>query len=358
LDSVASFDIRYRQLLGPDGRATGEWPASAADTGQLLAMYRMMTLCRVFDAKAINLQRTGRLGTYAPCTGQEATHVGVGAAMQADDVLFPVYREYGTQLWRGVTLAGIFTYWNGDERGTWFDGPRQDFPWCVPIASQMPHAAGAAMAFKVRGQARCAVAYIGDGGTSQGAFYEALNAAGTRALPLVTVVVNNGWAISVPVAEQTAARTLAQKAIAAGMPGIQVDGNDVIAVRAVMEEALARARNGGGPTLVEALTYRLSDHTTADDASRYRPAGELEAAWQREPLLRLRQWLQDQGQWSPAQEETLRSDCQAQVEAAVQAYQALPPAGTDSMFEHLFAQLPVDVQAQQQLAHHYATQRS
>ena len=358
MDSVAHFDIRYRQLLGPDAQATGEWPGFATDPGQLLAMYRMMTLCRVFDAKAINLQRTGRLGTYAPCTGQEATHVGVGAAMQADDVLFPVYREYGTQLWRGVTLAGIFTYWNGDERGTWFDGPRQDFPWCVPIASQMPHAAGAAMAFKVRGQPRCAVAYIGDGGTSQGAFYEALNAAGARALPLVTVVVNNGWAISVPVAEQTAARTLAQKAIAAGMPGIQVDGNDVIAVRAVMEEALARARNGGGPTLVEALTYRLSDHTTADDASRYRPAGELEAAWQREPLLRLRQWLQDQRLWSAAQEDALRSECQAQVEAAVQAYQALPPAGTDAMFEHLFAQLPVDVQAQQQVARHYATHRS
>ena len=357
MHSVASFDIHYRQLLDAQGRATGEWPGFAKDPSQLLQMYRVMTLCRVFDTKAINLQRTGRLGTYAPCTGQEATHVGVGAAMQADAVLFPVYREYGTQLWRGVTLAGIYTYWNGDERGTWFDGPHQDFPWCVPIASQMPHAAGAAMAFKVRGQARCAVGFIGDGGTSQGAFYEALNAAGAQALPLVAVVVNNGWAISAPVAEQTAARTLAQKAIAAGIAGIQVDGNDVVAVRAVMEEALARARSGGGPTLVEALTYRLSDHTTADDATRYRAAAELEAAWQLEPLLRTRHYLQSQGHWNDALEASLRADCQAQVDAAVTAYQSLPAASTDSMFEHLFAHLPQDLQAQQASARHYAAHK-
>ena len=162
-------------------------------------MYRMMVLCRLFDAKAINLQRTGRLGTYAPCTGHEATHVGVGAAMRPEDVLCPVYREYGTQLWRGVTLTEILTYWAGDERGTNFAGPREDFPWCVPIGSQTPHAAGVAMAFKIRKQPRCAVAYIGDGGTSQGAFHEAINLAGAQRLPVVFVVVNNGWAISVPV---------------------------------------------------------------------------------------------------------------------------------------------------------------
>ena len=354
MKNVAEFTIRHEQLLDADGRPTGTLPEFARDAGDVARMYRLMTLCRLFDAKAINLQRTGKLGTYAPCTGHEATHVGVGAAMRPEDVLFPVYREYGTQLWRGVTLAEIFIYWSGDERGTNFAGPREDFPWCVPIASQSPHAAGAAMAFKIRGQARCAVAYIGDGGTSQGAFYEAMNLAGAQALPVVFVIVNNGWAISVPVAAQTAAQTLAQKGIAAGIPGLQVDGNDVIGVRAVMEEALARARGGGGPTVIETLTYRLSDHTTADDATRYRPAGELEAAWLREPLIRTRRYLESLGAWSDAWEKALREECAAQVDAAVLAYQSTPKDATDAMFDHLFANLPVGLEEQKEIARRWS----
>src|SRR5688572_17338520 len=258
-------------------------------------MYRLMTLVRTFDTKAINLQRTGKLGTYASCLGHEATHVGVGASMQPLDVLCPVYREYGSQLWRGVTMKEILMYWGGDERGNDFATPRHDFAWCVPIGSQTLHAAGAAMAFKVKGEKRCAVAYIGDGGTSQGAFYEAMNLAGARKLPVVFVIVNNKWAISVPIEAQTAAQTLAQKGIAAGIPGVQVDGNDVIAVRDVMSRALERARSGGGPTVVEAMSYRLSDHTTADDASRYRDPAEVTEAWKIEPLIRLRKLLESRG---------------------------------------------------------------
>src|ERR1700690_4346689 len=208
---------------------------------------------QILDAKAVNLQRTGKLGTYASCLGHEATHIGVGAAMRPEDVLAPVYREVGTQLWRGVTMREILTYWGGDERGNDFAIPRQDFPWCVPIATQTLHAAGAAMAFKVRREPRCALAYIGDGGTSEGAFYEALNLAGARGLPVVFVIVNNGWAISVPVAQQTATQTLAQKAVAAGIPGMQVDGNDVFAVRDTVAEALSAARAGAGPCVIEAL---------------------------------------------------------------------------------------------------------
>jgi pyruvate dehydrogenase E1 component alpha subunit len=354
LKTVAEFQITYLQRVDADGVVQGELPAFARDDAQLIEMYRLMTLCRIFDAKAINLQRTGKLGTYAPCTGHEATHVAVGAAMRAEDVLFPVYREYGTQIWRGVTLAEILVYWGGDERGTNFAVPREDFPWCVPIGSQAPHAAGAAMAFKIRKQPRCAVAYIGDGGTSQGAFYEALNLAGARALPAVFVIVNNGWAISVPVGEQTGAQTLAQKGIAAGMPGVQVDGNDAIAVREVMESALARARSGAGPTVIEALTYRLSDHTTADDASRYRPAAELESAWLREPLLRMRKLLEARGAWDAQREQQLRASCAAEVETAVQAYFAHPRPDGDSMFTHLFARLPAALQEQRDTARQYA----
>ncbi|MDQ2641450.1 MAG: pyruvate dehydrogenase (acetyl-transferring) E1 component subunit alpha [Pseudomonadota bacterium] len=353
MKTVAEFAIGYEQLLDAQGRPTTALPAFASDPQQMLAMYRMMVLCRLFDAKAINLQRTGKLGTYAPCTGHEASHVGVGAAMRAEDVLCPVYREYGTQLWRGVTLTEILTYWAGDERGTNFAGPREDFPWCVPIGSQTPHAAGVAMAFRIRNQPRCAVAYIGDGGTSQGAFHEAVNLAGAQRLPAVFVVVNNGWAISVPAAAQTAAQTFAQKGLGNGVPGVQVDGNDVIGVRKVMEDALERARRGDGPTVVETVTYRLSDHTTADDATRYRPATELEAAWKVEPLLRTRAFIEAQGWWDEAREAALRSECTALIEEAVQGYQNRTPVDTDHLFEHLFAHPPATLAAQRDTARRY-----
>ena len=353
MKTVARFNIEYEQLLDPSGIATGQLPEFARDSEQLLRMYRLMTLVRVFDAKAVNLQRTGQLGTYASCIGHEATHVGVGAAMHADDVLAPVYREYGTQLWRGVTMTEILMYWGGDERGSDFAGPRHDFAWCVPIATQTLHAAGAAMAFKMRAEPRCALAYIGDGGTSEGAFYEALNMAGARALPVVFVIVNNGWAISVPTAEQTAAQTLAQKAVAAGIRGIQVDGNDVIAVRHVVGTALEAARSGGGPCVIEALTYRLSDHTTADDASRYRKGQEVKDAWALEPLIRFRGFLINAGIWDADKEQALLRDCAAQVEATVGEYLGTPKQSTDAMFDFLFAAVPKHLQEQRETARRY-----
>jgi pyruvate dehydrogenase E1 component alpha subunit len=287
--------------------------------------------------------------------GHEATHIGVGAAMRPEDVLAPVYREFGTQLWRGVTMTEILTYWGGDERGSDFAGPRHDFAWCVPIATQTLHAAGAAMAFKVRREPRCALAYIGDGGTSEGAFYEALNLAGARALPVVFMVVNNGWAISVPLAAQTAAQTLAQKAVAAGIPGVQVDGNDVFAVREVVSEALESARRGGGPSLIEALTYRLSDHTTADDASHYRSAADVEAAWAVEPLIRLRTYLRNEGVWNDAKEQALLQDCAMKVDAAVAEYLSFAKPTTDAMFDHLFAALPKHLREQRATARYYSS---
>jgi pyruvate dehydrogenase E1 component alpha subunit len=354
MKTVAEFRIVHECLLDRHGKALGELPPFAHDRDEMLRMYRMMTLVRAFDAKAVNLQRTGQLGTYASCLGHEATHVGVGAALRPEDVLAPVYREYGTQLWRGVTMREILLYWGGDERGNDFAGPRHDFAWCVPIATQTLHATGAALAFKIRGEARCALAYVGDGGTSEGAFYEALNFAGARALPVVFVVVNNGWAISVPVAAQTAAGTLAQKAIAAGMPGVQVDGNDVIAVRHVVAEALAQARAGRGPRLIEALTYRLSDHTTADDATRYRGAAEVAAAWALEPLARLRAFLVGAGHWNAEREQALLRECTQQVDAAVAEYLASGRPSTDAMFDHLFATPPKHLQEQRAAARAYA----
>jgi 2-oxoisovalerate dehydrogenase E1 component alpha subunit len=352
---VARFEIPFRVCLGADGKPRGELPAFVSDSELLQRMYAMMVRARAFDTKAINLQRTGKLGTYPSCLGHEATQIGVGAAMHADDVLFTVYREIGVKFWRGVELLDALLYWGGDERGTRYRHTPQDFPFCVPIGSQMPHAAGAAWAMQIRGEARCALACIGDGGTSQGAFYEAINLAGAKSLPLVCVIVNNGWAISVPVAAQTAARTLAQKAIAAGVPAVQVDGNDVLIVREVVGDAVERARCGGGPTVIEALTYRLSDHTTSDDATRYRSSTEVEAARAREPIARLRAFLQSRGLWDEEAEQALRRRCSEEIEAAVSQYLATPKQSTDSMFDYLYAQLPDGLHAQRDEARRYAT---
>ncbi len=320
LKTVAEFEIKYCQFLDAAGNLASGAPPLASDTGELLKMYRFMTLVRLFDTKAVNLQRTGKLGTYASCLGHEATHVGVAAATKTEDVLIPAYREFGCQIWRGVKMSTILTFWGGDERGSDYTAARQDFPMCVPIASQVPHGAGVAMAMKIRGEKRCAVTLIGDGGTSEGAFYEGINLAGARSLPAVFVIVNNGWAISVPIEQQTASKTLAQKAIAVGIPGVQVDGNDVIAVRQITSEAIERARRGEGPTLIEALTYRLSDHTTADDATRYRDHNEVKEAWGKEPLPRLRAYLTKLRVWDDAREEALKAECAREVEAAVDEY--------------------------------------
>lgn len=352
--TVAEFRIPYLQHLEPQGGLVNDPPAFARDNGELLKMFAAMLRTRTFDAKAINLQRTGKLGTYAPCLGQEAVHIGVGAALRPEDCVAIVYREIGTLFWRGVRMSDVLLYWGGDERGNDFAGPRHDFPWCVPIATQTLHAAGAAMAFKIRREPRCALAYIGDGGTSEGSFYEAINLAGAKQLPAVFMIVNNKWAISVPIEEQTAARTLAQKAIAAGIPGMQVDGNDVIAVRAATEQALARARDGGGPTVIEAVTYRLSDHTTADDASRYRHEAEVAEAWKIEPMIRLRQLLTQRGALDEAREQAMKAEFSREVEAAVQEYLSTPTASTDAMFEHLFANPPPYVEIQKMLARRYA----
>lgn len=354
LKVVAEFQIQRLQCLDPQGRLTGPVPAFAKDDQELLKMFGAMLRARTFDTKAVNLQRTGKLGTYAPCLGQEATHVGVGAAMRPEDCSAIVYREIGTLFWRGVSMLDVLLYWGGDERGNDYAVARHDFPWCVPIATQMLHTAGAAMAFKVRREPRVAVGYIGDGGTSEGSFYEAINLAGARQLPAVFMVVNNKWAISVPIEEQTAAETLAQKAIAAGITGVQVDGNDVIAVRDCVSTALEKARSGGGPTVIEALSYRLSDHTTADDATRYRPEAEVSEAWKIEPLIRMRKLLTERGVLDEAREQAMKAEYSREVETAVQQYLATPKQSTDAMFDYLFAKPPAHLEKQKAMARRYA----
>lgn len=343
---VAKFEIHYSQFLDPHGRVVQPLPAFARDPQSLIPLYRWMVLMRAYDAKAIALQRTGQLGTFASLLGKEAVEAGVGSAMARDDVFLMTYRENGVQLMRGVTMKELFLYWGGDERGSDFAGPRRDFPICITIAAHVTHAVGVAYAMKLRREPRVAVCSMGDGATSKGDFYEGINAAGAWKLPVVFVVTDNQWAISVPRRIQSATQTLAQKAIAGGFDGVQVDGNDVIAVRHAMDEALAKARSGGGPTLIEAITYRLADHTTADDASRYRSPDELAEAWKVEPMLRLRTYLTTCGVWDRAREDSLLKDCNEQVQAAAQAYLDTPPIGPEAMFDHLYATLPAALEKQ------------
>ena len=347
---VARFEVRYSQFLDPQGNVIAPLPEFARAPKNLIGLYRWMALMRAYDAKAIALQRTGQIGTFASLLGHEAVNAGIASAMGKDDVFLMTYRENGVQLMRGVTMKEMFLYWGGDERGSDFAGPRGDFPICITIAAHAAHSVGAAYAMKLRRERRAAVCALGDGATSKGDFYEALNAAGAWKLPVVFAVTNNQWAISVPRAKQSAAQTLAQKGIAAGIESLQVDGNDVIAVRAAMDEALDRARSGGGPTMIEALTYRLSDHTTADDATRYRSPDEVAQAWKLDPIVRLRAYLMAAGAWDRAREDALLKECNEQVQAAAQAYLDTPPPTPEQMFDHLYATLPAALQKQRATA--------
>ena len=344
------LDIETTQFLNSAGEPVDELPPFARNTAALIALYRAMVLTRAFDAKAVALQRTGRLGTYASSLGQEAVAVGAAAGMRPEDVLIPSFREHGAQLWRGVTPLELLLFWGGDERGSDFAGPRDDFPVSVPVASHAPHAVGVALAFKLRREARAALCVFGDGATSKGDVAEALNMAGVWAVPAVFVVNNNQWAISVPVARQTAAKTLAQKAVAAGVPYERIDGNDVIAVRHAVEQAMAKARAGAGPHWIEAVTYRLADHTTADDASRYRDDAEVSVHWPEEPIARLRSYLTQRGAWDKAAEEHLLAETAATLDEAVAAYLATPPQPVETIFDFTFANLPHDLAEQRTAA--------
>jgi pyruvate dehydrogenase E1 component alpha subunit len=347
MNKPVRFEVGFLQYLDPEGKLVRQdLPEFAKDTKQLVELYKLMSFVRVFDGKAVNLQRTGKLGTYASCLGHEAAHIAIGSAMRPEDVFAPMYREYGAQFIRGVKPREVLLYWGGDERGNNFSGPKHDFAWCVPIATQCLHGAGAALAFKIRKEPRVAVSVVGDGGSSKTDFYAAINVTGAMKLPLVTVIVNNQWAISVPRRMQTSAETLAQKGIAAGLPCLQVDGNDLIAMRAAMDEAIGRARAGDGGSVIEAVTYRLSDHTTADDARRYRDEAEVKSAWLRDPLPRLRKYLTGLKVWSDTQEAAWKAECEPRVNDEVNAYLETKAQPVEAMFDYLYGDMPADVLAQ------------
>ncbi len=339
---VGEFFVDFHQYLGEDSELKEGAPQFSENPDLLLGLYRNMVEARHFDQQVIALQRTGEIGTFASILGQEAVGAAIGHALKEIDIFVPYYRDTGAQRMRGVKFQEILLFWGGDERGNNFSTglARKDFPYCVPIATQVTHAAGVAAALRIQERPGAVLVTCGDGATSRGEFLESINLAGVWKLPLVIIINNNQWAISEPVALQTRAKTLAQKAVSAGIPGEQVDGNDALALYERVRIALERAREGSGPTLIEAKTYRLGDHTTADDATRYRSSEEVDHAWKFEPIGRLRKFLEKRKLWDAEQEAGLLEVCRQSVDAAVADFQNTAQQPVTAMFDHLYQTLP------------------
>ncbi|MBS4204238.1 pyruvate dehydrogenase (acetyl-transferring) E1 component subunit alpha [Lederbergia citrea] len=317
------------------------------DEGFVKKIYRQLILVRTFDRKAISLQRQDRLGTYAPFEGQEAAQVGSAMALQKDDWLFPTYRDHAATITFGHSLTTVFLYWNGRIEGCIPPPDRKIFPPAVPIATQLPHATGAAMAEKFKGTSNAAIVYFGDGATSEGDFHEGLNFASVFKAPVVFLNQNNQYAISVPIERQMNSKTIAQKSVAYDIPGIRLDGNDVFAVYFETKKALERARKGEGPTLIEAVTWRYGAHTTADDPSKYRD--QLKSDFIRDtedPILRLEKYMKKAGMWDEQWSQQLHEEEAEKIEQAVKGMEAFPLPDTNDLFDHVFEENPWVIQDQ------------
>jgi len=332
---VNTFSVTRLDILDPEGNVDEALlpDLSREDT---LRLYELLFLSRAFDGRALNLQREGRIGTYPSILGQEAAQVGSAFALEKSDWVFPSFRETGMQITLGYPLDLLLRYWGGDERGLLCPDGLTILPVSVSVATHIPHAVGAAMAAQYRGDPVAVVAYFGDGATSKGDFHEGFNMAGVFRLPVVFICQNNQWAISVPRTRQTAAATLAQKAYAYGFEGIQVDGNDVFAVYSATRRALERARSGGGPTFIECFTYRISHHTTADDADRYRDPVEVTEWKKRDPLERLRLFLEKRGYWSKDYQSDLEKRTRETLDQAVRAAESADPPKSEEIFRTVF----------------------
>jgi pyruvate dehydrogenase E1 component alpha subunit len=338
------------QLLDIDGKLVGEMPDLSDE--RLLSLYRYMQLGRAFSNKIIALQRQGRATTFGSLVGQEATAVGLAAPMQPQDWLATSYREIASLIVKGVPLATLTYAFRGFTPANWPAGSRC-LPFQIVIGTQMLHAVGLAMAAKIVGDPVVAVGVCGDGATSEGDFNEALNFAGVYQAPVVLVVQNNGWAISVPRQKQSAAPTLAARGAGFGVPAQFVDGNDILAVYDAMYKAIERARVGQGPTLIETLTYRIGAHTTADDPTRYRDAAEVEAWRAKDPVARYEKFLTARGLLDEAQVQEIVASIEEEINEAVQVAESTPPMAPDSFFDYTSATLTPRLQAQRADLLHY-----
>jgi pyruvate dehydrogenase E1 component alpha subunit len=298
-----------------------------------------MVFIRLADQRALSLQRQGRFGTYAPIWGQEACQVGSTYPLQKDDWVFPAFREIGAALMMGISLKKFYLYWMGNEIGSRSPEGINVMPVSVPVGSQTLHAVGAAWAAKIKGDKIVTIAYFGDGATSKGDFHEAMNFAGVFKTPTIFFCQNNQFAISVPRSLQTASKTIAQKAIAYGFDGIQVDGNDLFAVIMATKEAVEKARSGAGPTLIEGVTYRFGPHTTADDPTKYRKEEEIEPWKPLDPLVRLRLYLKGRGLWNEEVETRITEEAQKEIDQTVKEAEAVPTPEVEEIFKYVFAEM-------------------
>jgi pyruvate dehydrogenase E1 component alpha subunit len=306
----------------------------------LLDLYRQLVLMRTYDERSVVYHRQGRIGTYAIFWGHEALQVGSAYALEDDDWIFPSYRESAIGLLRGIPPATILQWWRGHPSGWWSPADYNVASICVPVGTHVPHAAGLAWGKRLRGERACAIAYFGDGATSEGAFHEGANFAAVMKAPLVLLCNNNQWAISTPLGRQTAAETLADKAAGYGMPGVRVDGGDVLAVFEATREAVERARRGEGPTFVEAVTYRSAPHGTADDPGAYIDMERVQEARERECLGRYERYLRELGVLSEAVVAEAKAESEALMRAGIEAAEAEPPGDVSLVFENAYAAPP------------------
>jgi pyruvate dehydrogenase E1 component alpha subunit len=328
-----------RRVIG-DGERVPDGEVEGLDEGDFLELYRQLVLLRTYDERSVVYHRQGRIGTYAIFWNHEAMQVGSLYALEAEDWVFPSYRESAIGLLRGMPPATVLSWWRGHPAGWWNPLDYNVASICVPIATHVPHAAGLAWGKKMRGERAAALVFFGDGATSEGAFHEGANFAGVMRAPLVLFCNNNQWAISTPLAAQTAAPTLAEKAIGYGMPGVRVDGADVLAVYEVTRQAVARARAGEGPTFIEAVTYRAAPHATADDPSAYVDHERVEEEKRRECVGRFEGYLRRLGVLDDATAEAVRAEAKEAMRAGIAAAEAEPPADLALVFEYAYADPP------------------
>jgi pyruvate dehydrogenase E1 component alpha subunit len=327
------------QFLNHLGKIISQKGLPHLSDNQIQEIYQLMVLARTFDDVALKLQREGRILTYASLLGQEAAQVASAYALRGDDWFVTTYRDHGVWITRGLPMENLYLYWAGDERGMRVkEVSLKALPPAIPIASHIPHAVGLAWAEKMKGTDNAAIVYFGDGATSKGDFHEAMTFAGVFKIPCIFLCQNNQWAISVPRSRQTASETIAQKANAYGFEGVLVDGNDVFAVYRATQDALRKARAGKGPTLIECYTYRLESHTTADDWKRYRSEREVEEWRKKDPILRLRKYMEKEKMWDEKRERELQEKTKAQVAEAVKRFEAVPEPTIEEMFEHIYAE--------------------
>lgn len=340
------LDNEQYRILDINGEVIREEDLPSLTDDELKYLYKTMLYTRIIDDRALSYQRQGRMLTYAPNTGQEAAQVGSAYAMEKEDWLVPAFRELGAWLVKGVPLKNIYLYWYGNEWGSYMPEGVRVLPVSVPIASQYQHAAGIGMANNIKGENNVAVAYVGDGGTSHGDFHEALNFASVFKAPVVFIIQNNQYAISVPREKQTASKTLAQKAIAYDMPGILVDGNDIFAMYVATKYAIDRARKGEGPTLIEAYTYRLGAHTTSDDPTKYREDEEVEKWKPKDPITRFKKYLLNKGVITEEWEKEVLEELDKDVVSTFESIENNSDTEIEDIFKYHYETMPPQLEEQ------------